>query len=204
MHSLADTRMVRNSALAGTDPGILSRIAAGEATAVDNCLATYGGLVWALARRYCPSPEDAEDAVQEIFLDLWRSAKRYDATMAAEATFVAMIARRRLLDRRRKMARLPGFSDLPEELAAADNSQQNAVWRLDAGVAEREIARLKPEQQQALRLAIWEDLSHSEIAERMNMPLGTVKSFVRRGLLQVRKALEMSRAGLRAGAGRGQ
>src|SRR5262245_60755498 len=84
---------------------ILTRVAAGKTGAVDECLVRYGGLVWSLARRQSPSYADAEDAVQEIFIDLWNSAARFDERVASEVTFVAMIARRRLIDRRRKLSR---------------------------------------------------------------------------------------------------
>ena len=88
-------------------PPLLHRVAAGEALAVRECLARYGGLVWSLARRYSPSPAEAEDAAQEIFLDLWRSAARFDPRQASETTYVALIARRRLVDRQRHRQRRP-------------------------------------------------------------------------------------------------
>ena len=77
---------------------ILERIAAGDANAVQECMDLYGNLVWSLARRFTRSAAEAEDAVQEVFLDVWKSAARFDAKRASEKTFVAMIARRRLID----------------------------------------------------------------------------------------------------------
>ena len=78
-------------------PGILERIAAGDPAAVDDCLRSYGGLVWSLARRFSPNHAEAEDAVQEIFIDVWRSAARFDRQRASENTYITMIARRRLI-----------------------------------------------------------------------------------------------------------
>ena len=66
------------------------------------CMDRFGGLVWSLARRVTRSTAEADDAVQEIFVDLWRSASRFDPSIANETTFVAMIARRRLIDRGRR------------------------------------------------------------------------------------------------------
>ncbi len=80
---------------------LLQRIAQGDESAVPACLAAYGGLVWSLARRYASDPSDAEDAAQEVFIELWRHAGRFDPAVASEATFVATVARRRLLDRAR-------------------------------------------------------------------------------------------------------
>ena len=86
---------------------ILQRIAIGERSAVDECLDRYGSLVWSLAKRWLGNVPDAEDATQEIFVELWQQANKFDPSAAAEATFVAMIARRRLIDRMRKESRRP-------------------------------------------------------------------------------------------------
>ena len=85
--------------------GVLKRIAAGERAAVDECLKKYGGLVWSLARRMLRNQDDAEDAVQEIFVDVWKNAGRFDEAQASETTFIAMIARRRIIDRIRTSTR---------------------------------------------------------------------------------------------------
>ena len=84
------------------DLSILQRVAAGDSASVDECIARYGDIVWALARRSSPTRADAEDAVQEIFLEIWRSAGRYNPQVASEATFIGMISRRRLIDRFRQ------------------------------------------------------------------------------------------------------
>jgi RNA polymerase sigma-70 factor (ECF subfamily) len=84
---------------------ILQRVARGDQQAVRQCIDEFGGLVWAIARRMTRSRADAEDAVQEIFLELWQKADRFNPAMSAESTFVTMIARRRLIDRYRKLAR---------------------------------------------------------------------------------------------------
>ncbi len=80
---------------------ILQRVAAGDSSAVDDCLAQYGALVWSLARRHSPNYSDAEDAVQEAFLGIWQGAGRFDPEKGSETTFITMIVRRRLIDRRR-------------------------------------------------------------------------------------------------------
>ena len=84
---------------------VLHRVAAGDRAAVRECLARYGGLVWSLVRRSTSDAAEAEDAVQEIFVDVWQSASRFDPAVASEATFIAMIARRRLIDRARRRNR---------------------------------------------------------------------------------------------------
>jgi RNA polymerase sigma factor (sigma-70 family) len=81
---------------------ILERVARGDQQAVRECIDEFGGLVWAIARRMTRSRADAEDAVQEIFVDVWRSAARYDSVQGSEKVFITTIARRRLIDRIRR------------------------------------------------------------------------------------------------------
>jgi RNA polymerase sigma factor (sigma-70 family) len=175
------------------DP-ILHRIAAGDADAVQECVDCYGGLVHSLARRFCSATGEVEDAVQEVFIDLWRKASRYDPKLSAEVTFVTMIARRRLIDHSRKRKDIAGSGvvddELPAKLSAAE---QNRVELCDeADRAAKALARLRPEQQRVLKLAIYDGLSHEQIAEATALPLGTVKTHVRRGLMRVRELLGLS------------
>ena len=86
---------------------VLKRIAEGDESAVKECLSRYGGLVWSLARRFCASTGDAEDAVQLIFTEIWKSAHRFDPSLSSEKNFVAMIARRLLISRLRSAKRQP-------------------------------------------------------------------------------------------------
>ena len=174
---------------------LLARVAAGDQEAVNACLNQFGNLVWSLARRFTASQADAEDAVQEVFIDLWSSAARYDSDKASETTFVAMLARRRLIDRLRKSKRQPNMEELS---SAADFPQPelhpDIALQDDAARAARLIRTLKPEQQQVIKLAVYEGHTHQSIADALQIPLGTVKTHLRRGLLKVREAMLMSDA----------
>ena len=86
---------------------VLAQAANREPNSLNYCIERYGNLVWSLARRYSPSQVDAEDAVQEIFLEIWQKADRFNPTLSAETTFVTMLARRRLIDRFRKQSDSP-------------------------------------------------------------------------------------------------
>ena len=169
---------------------ILNRIAAGDANAVQDCLKAYGGLVWSLARRMLRNQDDAEDVVQEIFVDIWKNAERFDPDQASETTFVAMIARRRIIDRIRYAQRRPApdsLDDLVSEPAGRlDLSMQTSV---EASEAARALNELRPEQQQVLQLSIVHGLSHQEISDATGIPLGTVKTHARRGILRAREIL---------------
>lgn len=174
---------------------ILERIAGGDQAAVQECMDTYGDLVWSLARRFLRNDADAEDAVQDIFIDLWGSAARFDRNVASEVAFVSTIARRRLIDRLRQHKRRPGmdsiddeeFGEMRQPAVMAPNEQES-----DVAIVERVLATMEPEHRQILSLSLYEGYSHSEIAERLDLPLGTVKTRVRRGLIYIREQLDIT------------
>jgi RNA polymerase sigma-70 factor (ECF subfamily) len=171
-------------------PTILQLVAAGDPDAMRACMDRFGGLVWSLARQM-GARADAEDATQEVFLDLWRSAGRFDPSVASETTFVAMIARRRLIDRsRRRQRRLQPEALAEEPEARARSASEPGELREEAGTALRAMEQLRPEQRRVLQLAIFQGCSHEEIARATGLPLGTVKTHARRGLMRLRQALE--------------
>lgn len=171
---------------------LLQRIARGEQAAMNECVDEFGGLIWSLARRLSPNISDAEDAVQEVFLEIWKFADRFDPNKASEKTFVAMLARRRLIDRLRKHGRRPVEESFEEAVSAAPSAQHAAEVSSDVDRVAQAMQQMKPEQQHALRLSAWMGMSHADIAEKMNLPLGTVKSHIRRGLITLREDLGIS------------
>lgn len=178
------------------NPSILERVAAGDAAAVDECLKRYGGLVWSLARRFSTDRADAEDAVQDVFVELWRAAGRFDPGAGSEITFVAMLARRRLIDRLRRRQRAPAAEALPDERLATPNTGTERVELCDeAAKAAAELAQLRPEERRVLELAIYHGLTHEEIATTTGLPLGTVKTNARRGLIRLRERLAPAEKG---------
>jgi len=168
---------------------LLERVARGDQSAIRECLARYGGLVWSLARRHAGG--DAEDAVQDIFVDVWRSAEHFDPAVASEPTFIAMIARRRLVDRYRRERRRDAAAPTLERSAAAAASDASPTPErcAEAARAARALQALRPEQREVLVLATCEGWSHDEIARKTGMPLGTVKAHARRGLSSIRAAV---------------
>jgi RNA polymerase sigma-70 factor (ECF subfamily) len=172
---------------------ILKRIASGDASAVSSCLDQYGGLVWSIARKMLRSTDDAEDAVQEIFIDIWKNAERFDDNVSSETTFVAMIARRRIIDRIRRTNRRITAGSL-EEMVTEPQSRDDRKLQLsvEAEQAAAALRSLKPEQQKVLHLSIVQGLSHQEIANVTGIPLGTVKTHARRGILQAREMLGLA------------
>ncbi len=176
---------------------LFQRIAAGDELAVRKCLDVHGGRVWALARRFSADHAEAEDAVQEIFISLWKSAHRYDPEKASEAAFVATIARRRLIDRLRARGARAETVQIDEE---RDEKKEEAgtgggdpASRMEAAldlVRVRDVLdALEPEPRRVIELAVLQGCSHGQVAEATGIALGTVKSHVRRSLIRVRDAL---------------
>lgn len=181
------TKNATPQALAGSQQTLLGLVAAGDAAAVRQCIVTYGPLVWTIARRFAPTPAEAEDAAQEIFIELWKHAGRFDPAVASESAFVTMIARRRMIDRLRRAQRRPDLKPVPDTLASNEHVEIERC--AEASIAAGVLATLDPHQRRVLSLAIGQGMTHAEIAEATAMPLGTVKSLVRRALVAVRKRL---------------
>lgn len=180
----------RSSMAAPTSPQVASRllahVAAGDSAAIRLVIDTYGGLIWSIARRF--ERQDAEDAVQEIFLDLWKNSHRYNPEVASEPTFIAMLARRRLVDRkRRRDRRLPSQST--DRLPIVADTAPGPDVAAEATLAARAVDQLPADQRLVVLLAVCHGMSHAEIAEETKLPLGTVKTHARRGLLAIRAAL---------------
>lgn len=172
------------------DHSILARIANGDETAVQDCINTYGNLIWSLAKKLTARADDAEDAVQEVFMEVWQNAGRYDSAKSAEITFISMLARRRLIDRLRKTYRQPTVQSIDEYIETSPNVFETQIHtKIQARRTVKAIRTLRAEQRELVLLSIYEGMSHSEIAEAKQMPLGTVKTHIRRGFDKVRAAM---------------
>jgi RNA polymerase sigma-70 factor (ECF subfamily) len=172
---------------------ILPRVSQGDRTAVAECISRYGGLVLSLAKRFSDVRTDVEDGVQDVFVALWRNAGRYDASVAREITFVAMIARRTLIDRRRKQSRRPAPGPLPESIYAATPDPSESLEQADeAARAAGALAALEGDQRRVLMLSIYQGLTYDQIARATGLPLGTVKTHARRALIRLRRELAES------------
>jgi RNA polymerase sigma-70 factor (ECF subfamily) len=168
---------------------VLARIAQGEAAATRECIDQYGNLVWSIARRLLRSHGDAQDAVGEIFNEVWRSAARFDPTQGSERVFVTTIARRRLIDRMRRAAHQAPSESMGIHSLSWVNGAHSAEASAEGRAAGRAVKQLRPELQKVLELGVLQGMSHAEIAKVLQLPVGTVKSMMYRGLIQVRELM---------------
>lgn len=170
---------------------ILERIADGDQRGVQDCMDQYSGLVWSTAKRLIGDTDDTEDAVQEVFIEIWRNAGRFDPAKGTEITFISMIIRRRLIDRLRRKVRQPDMQELDDGLFRTNqNPEKEMQIRLEAKRAQQVMNRFQPNQRKAIEFAIDDGLTHPEIADALGLPLGTVKTLIRRGFQRVRRDMQ--------------
>ena len=175
-------------------PAILERIADGDPLAMTELVDQYGDLVWSLARRYFGASPIAQESVQEAFLSLWSSAGRFRPDRGSELTFVLTVARRRIVDQVRHEARFSGGVPLVgDEVDQNTGDQARLDAQLEMMRVEPLLRELSGNEREILSLSLYEGYSHSEIAKRLNMPLGTVKTRIRRSLIRLRAALKVQR-----------
>ena len=167
----------------------LEMIARGVDGGVEACVEAYGSLVASLAHRLLRHESEVDDAVQEIFIELWKTAQRFDPERASDRGFVAMIARRRLIDRIRKQDRRPKTVEIPEGMEFGTDEHRLTEVRAANGPVLRALERLAEDRRQYVVLSVIHGFSHSQIAERLDVPIGTVKSGIRRGLHSMRSYL---------------
>lgn len=154
----------------------------------------YGGAVFHLASRLLANRTDAEDVTQATFVAAWVGRQTFDPDRGGMLSWLLGIARRKAVDRIRAAARESRITDtvraLPEP-PAADESPERVLDRL---VVADELARLPGEQRRALELAFYDDLTHPQISAVTGLPLGTVKSHIRRGMASLRQRWEVDGA----------
>lgn len=171
----------------------LQRMARGEHAALARCYDQMGPVVFSLAVRMLRDRPAAEDVTQDIFIQVWRQAANYDTTRGSPEAWIMMIARTRILDRLRSrnagIILKPVGDNLPDAPDAEDWPEDLAISREDAINVRRALAELPQDQKHAIELAFFDGLTHVEISEKLNVPLGTIKTRIRLGLIKIRDSL---------------
>lgn len=175
----------------------VEQVRAGQQAGLAALFDRYSHRVFAISVRILRTEADAEETVADVFQQVWRDASRYDAERGSVEAWIVRLAHSRAIDRLRRRRARPDEDCAvhPDALDTPYTEHQDAapalLEALQSESAVREAFRvLGREQQRCVALAFLEGLSHQEIAERLGMPLGTVKSHVRRGLLAMRAFLQ--------------
>jgi RNA polymerase sigma-70 factor (ECF subfamily) len=176
--------------MAETDEELLARIAQGDERALGELYDRLGGVAYRLAVRILRDPALAQDAVQDAFLAVWRTAAAFDPNRGKASTWLLTLVHRRAVDvvRREDRRRAEPLDDAP--VASGDATDESAEVREERRRVQAALAQLPPDQREALELAYYGGLSQSELAERLGVPLGTVKSRMFTGLSKLRDLLD--------------
>lgn len=169
------------------DMGLLGRIESGDQAAMSALFDRYGTLVYSVALRVLKDASEAEDVMQEIFVQVWKNPGAYVSGKGSLAGWLAVVSRNRSIDAIRK--RRPAEPLELFALPAATNLARDAERDFLLGKIRGVMGSLPEEQRKPLELAFFEGLSHSEIAAKTGDPLGTVKTRIRIALATIRKAL---------------
>ena len=183
------------------DLGLLQRITSRDESALAELYDRHSRLVYTVIMRILGSPSDAEEVLQETFVRVWSRADTYDALLGSPATWLIRIARNRAIDRLRARrvrgnvavepaVRGGGGAPRSAEPVTRDTPETVLEGRTMAGAVRTALATLTPEQRALIQAAFFEGYTHSELATRFGVPLGTVKTRIRTGLEAMRGRLE--------------
>jgi RNA polymerase sigma-70 factor (ECF subfamily) len=180
-----------------TDRETLARFVSGDQNAFGELYDRLSGPLYSLAVRMLGDATEAQDALQDAFLQIWRRAATYDPGQSSVFSWAVLLTRSKVIDRLRargRRLRVVVSSTADEELqsqsadastaeSAADTADRNEA----AGRVRSILSKLPVEQREAIELAFFNDLTHHEIAAQLGQPLGTIKARIRRGLLKMRE-----------------
>lgn len=174
-----------------SDTELLHAIAGGDEAALSFLYDRYRLILFGLLMRVLKSREEAEDVLQEVFLQVWRRAADFNEQRGRPFTWLVTVARSRAIDRLRSLAArervaVASATDSPETFSDAITDAFSSERR---GLINKALAQLPDEQKRALMLAYFEGLTQSEIAKRLGAPLGTVKTRMRAGMIKLRELL---------------
>jgi RNA polymerase sigma-70 factor (ECF subfamily) len=176
------------------DEALVRRLLGRDVSAFEELYDRHSRLVHALVLRILQQATTAEEIVQDVFLQLWRNASQYDCSRGPFVPWLLTLARNRALDQlrlksERQRRREEQAEELPSVIAIPDFEGALDEKRRAARVREV-MSSLNPQQKRAIELAYFEGWTHTEIANALNKPLGTVKSWIRNGLLRLKEGLQ--------------
>jgi RNA polymerase sigma-70 factor (ECF subfamily) len=174
------------------DFALMAAISAGDSVAFKSFYDRHASTVYTLALRMLKKPQDAEQLLTDVFFEIWNARQRYDADRANPLTYLLRLTRSRAIDRLRRKPAPGGISLDPAEGIDVPVDSAPAA-RIEADEDRRRItaalSALDTDHRKILECAYYEGLSHAQIAQQLNKPLGTVKSSIRLGLAHLRSLL---------------
>jgi RNA polymerase sigma-70 factor (ECF subfamily) len=174
-----------------SDEALVALVARSDDTAFAELYDRYGRLAYGLAHRVLRDGSLAEDAVQDAFLAIWRTASRFNAERAPARTWILTLVHRRAVDLVRHHERRRADPLPPQHEETGDAGADETVWlRLQRDRVRDALRQLPDQQREAIELAYYGGFSQSELAERLGQPLGTIKSRMFAGLTRLRELLE--------------
>ena len=174
---------------------LLARVAKRERAAFEQLYDRYANILYATAMKFLKEDADAQDVVQDVFIQIWDKAKLYDPAKGKPLTWALTLTRNRSIDRIRAIQRRTRLRDDFEKETVLDESAgvREALSGVDASeksqILRDAVGRLSPEQRKVIELAFFRGFTQSEIADRLGEPLGTVKARARRGLMKLKEIL---------------
>ncbi len=173
------------------DAALLARIVERDERAVEGLYARYSGPLYSLAYQVTGAERFAQDVVQEVFIALWRDANRFDPARGAVAPWLFSLARHKAIDLVRREANIrKRTADVDLEFHESGDDVDQETWqRIRKQKVLEAIQELTPVQREALELAFFGGLTHVEVADRLEIPLGTAKTRIRSALLRLRDVL---------------
>ena len=174
----------------GGDELVLPLVAKGDQQAMKRCIQQYGPVVWSIINRRIHHRLDAEETCQEVFTEVWRKAGSYDSAKSRESTFIGLIARRRSIDWQRKQSRLPQLSTLESSPDIPLASSPPPGANIDRKMIWEALSSLPEQTRELFALHFEKGMTHEEISDHAKIPLGTVKTQLRRGLIKARRLLK--------------
>jgi RNA polymerase sigma-70 factor, ECF subfamily len=179
---------------ASPDDALVRRLLRNDVNAFEKIYDKYCRIVYSLVLRIVQQSGPAEEVVQDVFLQLWRNSAQYDATRGPFAPWLLTLARNRALDTLRlkseRQRRLENQSDELFSVVVAPQYEKELDEKRRGERVRSLVGELNPQQKRAIELAYFQGLSHTEIAAELKEPLGTVKSWIRNGLIRLREALQ--------------
>jgi RNA polymerase sigma-70 factor (ECF subfamily) len=174
---------------------LLARIAGRERAAFEELYTRYVNILYATALKFLKTDADAQDVVQDVFIQIWDKAKLYDPAKGKPLTWALTLTRNRSIDRIRAIQRRSRLRDEFEHETAVDESAgvREALSGVDASekakILREAVSQLSPQQRVVIELAFFRGLTQNEIADQLGEPLGTVKARARRGLMKLKEIL---------------